>query len=160
MRWLNDAPAFVDLVAFEAAASQAEASGERPSLEGAVSLYAGDLLPGCYDEWVGPERERLRQRCIGMLEQLATLAERDGDRVAGLRSAERLLQLDPLHEASYRQLMRLHLDAGERARALRVYHACASTLERELDVSPGSETVELYEQLLARGRQSCRRSPI
>ena len=68
--------------------------------------------------------------------------------MAGLWSAERLLQLDPLHEASYRQLMRLHVDAGERARALRVYHACASTLERELDVLPGSETVELYEQLL------------
>ena len=130
VRWLDDAPAFVDLVAFEAAATQAEASGERPSLEGAVALYAGDLLPGCYDEWIGPERERLRQRCIVMLEQLATLAEHDGDRVASLRSAERLLQLDPLHEASYRRLMRLHLEAGERARALRVYHVCVDPRAR------------------------------
>ena len=149
VRWLADAPAIIDLVAFETVTTQAETSGDRLVLERAVSLYAGDLLPGCYDEWVGPERERLRQRCISLLERLATLAEQDDDRVAGLRSAERLLSLDPLHEASYRRLMRLHLDAGERARALRVYHACASTLERELEVAPCSETLELYEQLLA-----------
>ena len=154
VQWLADAPAIVDLVAFETAAAQAETTGERSSLDRAVSLYAGDLLPGCYDEWVGPERERLRQRCIGLLERLATVAEHDGDRAGGLRSAERLLQLDPLHEASYRRLMQLHLDAGERARALRVYHACASTLERELDVPPGSETVELYRRLLAQDTEA------
>jgi DNA-binding SARP family transcriptional activator len=163
VQWLADAPATVDLIEFEDAASHVETSGERPSLERAVALYAGDLLPGCYDDWIGPKREQLRQRCIGMLEQLATLADRDGDRVAALRSTHQLLHLDPLHEASYRRLMRLHLDTGERARAVRVYHACASTLERELDVSPCSETVELYEHLLVHGAgdpSDRRRAPV
>ena len=73
VRWLADAPAIVDLVAFEREASQATTSADRTLLERAVSLYAGDLLPGCYDEWVGPERERLRQQCIGMLEQLTAV---------------------------------------------------------------------------------------
>ena len=159
VQWLADAPAIVDLVAFETAAAQAETTGERSSLDRAVSLYAGDLLPGCYDEWVGPERERLRQRCIGLLERLATVAEHDGDRAGGLRSAERLLQLDPLHEASYRRLMRLHLDAGERARALRVYHARASTLERELDVPPGSRDRRALRAAARPGHRSSRRSP-
>ena len=31
------------------------------SLCRAVALYAGDLLPGCYEEWVAPERERLAE---------------------------------------------------------------------------------------------------
>src|SRR5690242_20608238 len=44
--------------------------------------------------------------------------------------------------------MRLHVAAGDRARAVRVYHACVSALERELGVAPSAATVEAYEQLM------------
>ena len=43
--------------------------------------------------------------------------------------------------------------AGQRARALRVYHECVTTLERELGVRPSPETVEVYERLLAEHSQ-------
>ncbi len=56
------------------------------------------------------------------------------------RYAERLLREDPLREATYRLLMRLHDARGDRARALRAYHACAATLERELGVEPSAAT--------------------
>ena len=44
--------------------------------------------------------------------------------------------------------MRLHDARGDRARALRVYHVCAATLERELGVEPSAATREAYEALL------------
>jgi tetratricopeptide (TPR) repeat protein len=44
--------------------------------------------------------------------------------------------------------MRLHDAAGDRARALRVYHACTGTLERELGVGPSAETRDLHEALI------------
>ena len=72
-----------------------------------------------------------------------------GDHAAAIRHAEQLLRLDALDEERYRRLMRLHVQAGQRARALRVYHECVTTLERELGVRPSPETVEGYERLLA-----------
>ena len=44
--------------------------------------------------------------------------------------------------------MRLHDARGNRARALRVYHDCAATLERELGVEPSAATREVYDALL------------
>jgi AAA ATPase domain/Bacterial transcriptional activator domain len=44
--------------------------------------------------------------------------------------------------------MRLHDARGDRARALRTYHACAAVLERELGVEPSAATRRAYEALL------------
>ena len=45
-------------------------------------------------------------------------------------------------------LMRLHDASGDGARALRVYHECATTLQRELGTAPSAATREVYEALL------------
>ena len=44
--------------------------------------------------------------------------------------------------------MRLHDARGDRARALRVYHAYAAALQRELGVEPSAATRAAYEALL------------
>ena len=67
---------------------------------------------------------------------------------AALAYAERLLRADPLREETCRLLMRLHDARGDAARALRVYHACAAALERELGVEPSPATRAAYEALL------------
>ena len=67
---------------------------------------------------------------------------------AAIAAAQQLLHHDPLHEATYRRLMRLHALNGDRAAALRVYHTCTSILEQELGVEPGAATHELYERLV------------
>ena len=50
------------------------------------------------------------------------------------------MQADPLDERTYRFLMRQYDALGDRARALRVYHGCVATLDRELGVLPSAET--------------------
>src|SRR5262249_24075456 len=65
LQWRADAPCWVDVIAFEGALAQAEAEppdGGLAALRDAVELYTGDLLEGCYDEWLLTDRERLRQR--------------------------------------------------------------------------------------------------
>ena len=64
------------------------------------------------------------------------------------RHLPELLRHDPLREESHRRLMRLHDARGDRARALRAYHACAAALERELGVEPSPATRAAYESLL------------
>lgn len=120
----------------------------RKELERAVTLYGGDLLPSHYEDWVLSERERLHQAFIQAMEQLTLLLESQRDYAAGIAHALRLLRHDPLHEATYRRLMRLHALDGDRAGALRAYHTCATILERELGVEPSPATREAYERLL------------
>jgi DNA-binding SARP family transcriptional activator len=147
LRWRPDAPLELDVAVFEEALAQA-ADDDVQALRQAVDAYTGDLLEGSYDEWLLEERERLRQLHLDALDRLARrLAER-GDTGAAIEYSERLLRLDPLREETCRLLMRLHDERGDRARALRVYHACAAALDRQLGAEPGRPTVELYEALL------------
>lgn len=153
--WI-DAPTFtLDVAEFEQGITGAEEALQRAdentariAFEQAVDLYQGDLLPGCYDEWIFPERERLHQSCTRALERLTDLLETQRDYASAIRHAQHLLRLDPLRETTYRRLMRLHTLNRDRARALRVYQDCTNTLEKELGVNPDPATQDLYERYL------------
>ncbi len=134
-----------DVAVFDAALARDDRLGE------AVDLYAGDLLEGCYDDWLTAERDEYRRRVTGALARLVPLLEERGELDAALRYAERARALDPVAEAPYRWLMRLHDAQGDRARAVRVYHECVATLEDELGVQPSPEAQALYEALLPPG---------
>ena len=155
LMWQNDDSWTMDELEFEQAVSlveQAELVQDHAimqrALEQAIELYQGDLLPGCYDEWILQERERLSQMYLAILEKLLCLQESEGDFQGAIRIAQHLLREDPLQEASYRHLMRLYAASGNRAAAVRVYHNCVAVLERELAVEPGPETRQVYEQLI------------
>ncbi len=146
--WRVDAPCVVDVLEFERLSA---AGATTAGLEQAAQLYRGDLVPQCYDDWVVPRREGLRQRFAGVLERLVAAHEGRRDHAAAIRYAQRLLEHDPLVESTYRLLMRLHAVTGDRTGAVRIYHACATTLQRELGVPPSVETREAYERILATG---------
>jgi DNA-binding SARP family transcriptional activator len=153
LRWRDAAPFDLDVARFEDALSRAEdardSAEERSFLEQAVSLYEGDLLPGLYEDWIIPERRRLRQAFERALERLTRLLENQHDYRTAVDYARRLVRHDRLREASYRRLMRLQALVGDRAGALRTYHRCATLLEQELDVEPSPATREMYERLLS-----------
>ncbi|HEX8684249.1 MAG TPA: tetratricopeptide repeat protein [Ardenticatenaceae bacterium] len=152
VQWRADAAYRLDVAEFQEAlkrARQASATEERrQALEAAVAAYGGDLLPSCYDEWLLPVREELRQNFLTALEELVLHLEQIGDYRAALRHAQRLVQYEPLHEATYVLLMRLHALSGDRAGVLRVYQTCTTMLQRELGVEPGPATREAYERLV------------
>jgi DNA-binding SARP family transcriptional activator len=158
LQWQVNAPFTLDVAAFEdalARAEQAEQSTDpaaaQAALEEAAALYPGDLLPSCYDDWIMRERERLHQAFSHAMDRLISLLEEGRDYRAAASYTERLLQHDPLHEATYRRLMQLHALTNDRAGALRVYHTCATILQRELAVEPSPATREAYERLLQPG---------
>lgn len=150
LQWRTDASYTLDVVGFEQRLNQAEeSSAPIPLLEQAVQLYRAPLLPSCYDDWILPERERLNQRYIAALARLTHLLENERAYARAIDYAQRLLRAEPLHEESYRCLMRLHALCGARAQALHLYHACTARLQRELGVAPDHLTQALYQQLLA-----------
>jgi predicted ATPase/DNA-binding SARP family transcriptional activator len=112
-------------------------------------FLAGFSLPDCpaFDEWLVLQRERLRQQIIAALEQLAGFHERAGNGAEAETYVRRLLELDPLNESAYRQLMRVLAGADRRGAALDVYETCRRVLGTELGVAPAVETVMLAEQI-------------
>ena len=150
-----DASWTLDVLDFEQALAQGEQAKQaqdtnamRQALERVMHLYRGDLLPTCYDEWILPERDRLRQLFLEAAERLIALLEEERDYDAAIKAAQQLLRHDLLHEATYRKLMRLYALRGDRATALRVYHTCVTVLERELAAEPSEATRKAYESLL------------
>src|SRR5947209_9031685 len=129
LHWHPVTPFHLDVAEFEQALTLADEVARhddqqalQTTLEQADKLYRGELLPGCYDEWILPERDRLRQRHLQVLEQLLHLHEVQGDLITAIRYGQRLIGLDPLSEDLYRCLMHLFALNNDRASALRVYH--------------------------------------
>lgn len=155
VHWRSQVACTVDVDEFVArgqAAGQLGATDparQQALLAEAVALYQGDLLPSCYDEWLIPARERLRQQWLETLERLVWVSEDRRDYATALHYANHLLRAEPLAENTYQQLMRLHALTGDRAAALQTYHTCVTVLQRELGVPPGAALQAAHTQLLA-----------
>lgn len=151
IQWVTTEDFQCDLLAFNRAITQsaiAPPSLQTERLKEAAALYQGELLPSCYDDWIVPHREQLRQQAIAGLDTLITRLISQADARSAIRYAQQLQRLDPLYEPAYAHLMRLHAGMGDRASALRIYHQCMTTLQAELGVSPGPDIARLYGQLL------------
>ncbi|HEX9838077.1 MAG TPA: AAA family ATPase [Anaerolineales bacterium] len=119
------------------------------SLEEALALYKGDLLPDdLYAEWTLTQRESLRRQHRDASLVLSTLYRdaRQYDRIFPLLSP--LLVYDKADEPVHRELMRAYALAGRRHDALRQYQTCVEALASELDLAPEPETSALYTQIL------------
>ena len=139
--------------------------GDTDALTQAAALYHGDLLAGlgqqseAFEEWLLPERERLRELAV---EAFTKLLGHHVDATAvgaAIQTATRLLALDPTHEPAHRALMRLHVHQGRRAAALRQYQTCVSILQRELGAEPEAATRELYQEIVRRRHEQDRDTP-
>ena len=146
LQWRRDAPASVDVIEFSDAIA-------RNDLDAAIDAYGGDLLPGCYDEWVLAERDRLRVAATDALSQLAAAAAERGDDALALAHGRELLRHDNLREDGYRIVMAAHARRGEHVEAIRAYHRGVEILDRELGVEPDAATTALYEAVRVRGRR-------
>jgi len=144
---LDPAAISTDVIVFESALARAEsawASDERAAcIDEAASAYGGELLPGYFQDWVQPERERLVELYVRALHELTGLARAGGDLRRAQDLARRAVAADPLREESYRALMLLYAEAGEPAVALRVFRSLAATLAEALDLEPAPVTARL-----------------
>jgi DNA-binding SARP family transcriptional activator/tetratricopeptide (TPR) repeat protein len=140
---------WVDVTSFRQAADSEDVDG----LLQAADLASGGFLAGFtlkdspeFDEWQMSVADELRRELGATLERLAS-AVTSSDPDLAIASAKRWVDLDPLHEAAHRAVMRLYAQVGDRSAALRQYRSCVAALERELGVEPLDETTELYESI-------------
>ena len=143
----------VDAVEFERLAALAAPRAR----ERAATLYQGDLLLGLpagdgpFEEWLAAQRARLRERAVETLSRLLEHQRAAGARDTAVRTALRLLALDPLQETVHCALMELYRDLGRRSTALRQYRGCVDVLRRELGVDPEAQTTALHDAIARAG---------
>ena len=121
----------------------------------ALSLYAGDFLPGLFvggcatglEEWVARTRQHLRARAAAGAWELVEqeLQERRTD--SALETARWARGLSPDDEQGLRRHMVLLARVGDPAEALGAYAEFTRRLLREYDAEPGLETRALAADL-------------
>jgi predicted ATPase/DNA-binding SARP family transcriptional activator len=142
IRWNDEAEAFVDVLAFERLASDAETQAQ------AIELYAGDLLEDVYDDWVVAERERLRTRYLTILGDSLDRHRARREFAEALACAKRILATDPWREDTLRTLVAVRYESGDTAGALAEYEQFAKRLRDDLGVAPMPETVAVRQSIL------------
>jgi DNA-binding SARP family transcriptional activator len=116
----------------------------------ALELYRGDFLEGFlvrnaadFDQWALTERSRLRGLALRAASTWTRALEEAGRIHDAIAAAERALELAPVDETMFRELVRLLIASGNRARAEVVARRFIERLELELGVSPSPETIRM-----------------
>ena len=139
----GDAGLWVDVWEFERLAASELAS----ELQRAVDLYAGDLLPELYEDWILPERELLRNLYLAVLEKLAALYEGDGALQSALLATRRLILAEPLHEPAHLVYLRLLGRLQRYGEAIAHYEYLRQLLQEELGIEPMAEIRQVMRAL-------------
>ena len=111
-------------------------------------LYQGELLPGFYDEWILPERDRVQAAYHQKMHQLLTLLCESGRWQEVLDWGEQWIRLGHSPEGAFRALMRAYAEMGDQGMVSATYQRCIDALDRELSLDPSPETRLLYERII------------
>jgi DNA-binding SARP family transcriptional activator len=116
----------------------------------AVRLYRGPLFEDDRDgDWYLPEQRRLKELYLQAVERLAEIHLERRDLSAAVEFGQLALSADQCCEPAHRLLMRCYALQHQQQLVGRQFRLCSDAL-RELGVSPGADTVELFHSLTSR----------
>lgn len=147
-----------DVARFEqaAAGTTGDTDTEESLLDEALTLYAGPLLPGFYDDWAIRERERLVDLYRSLLLRRAQLAEKREAFAMALDYARRAVHLEEDREATgsevvsedaHLAVIQLLTRTGRHDDARRQYNTLTRRLSDLYDEAPSPKARALLERL-------------
>jgi DNA-binding SARP family transcriptional activator len=139
---------FEDSIAFGMDDTVNDLSKRIVALKTAINIYRDEYLVDVYDDWALECRQELQLRYLRALQQLFSLYVHCAELDNALDCANRLLQFDPFREEMHREVMILHLQRGQPAKALAHYTELSRVLEREQMGLPTTATQELRQRIL------------
>lgn len=147
---------WLDTEAFETEIARAFGSRSEPrevdasSLERALEIYTAELLEGSYEDWVLRFREAFRAMHLNALSVLMQHYRRCGRYDRAIVCGQRILAEDPLREDTHRDIMRIAIESGQRALAIKQYESCRMVLKEELGLYPMEETRAVVAEIAPR----------
>jgi DNA-binding SARP family transcriptional activator len=111
-------------------------------------LYQGNFLEReGTAAWSLTLRERLRSKLLRHILDLGRTWEASDDLERAVRLYRKGLEIDPLIEGFYQQLMVCLGKSGRRAEAIAVFRQCREVLDSQLHIQPSKRTLSLYHSL-------------
>lgn len=135
----------------ETAFRQGDLRSARADAAVARAVLSRPVLPGFEAPVVDGLRHEVESANLGALRLTAACRCAMGEHAGAVSAARQAIELDPLRESSWRQLMDVHRDAGETGAALRAYEQCRRRLADELGTDPSPRTRALHDRLLGPG---------
>ncbi|MEV5387046.1 BTAD domain-containing putative transcriptional regulator [Streptomyces sp. NPDC052721] len=161
---LSFPPELLDSVRFERSVRQAQTLADAgrvgealQEIERALAMWRGTPLVDARDHhFVEGESGRLQDLKLSAEELRTALLLQESRIIEAITSAERLVERDPLREASWVVLMRALYFAGRPAEALRRYEEVRVLLARDLGLEPGPKLRETHMAVLRHDTVSLR----
>jgi DNA-binding SARP family transcriptional activator len=104
-----------------------------------IARLSRDVLPDWWDDWLTPQRERVRQLRLHALEALAARLADQQRFAEALDAGLAALASDSLRESAHRAVIAVHLAEGNIGEALRQFERCRRELVAELGCDPSPE---------------------
>lgn len=111
----------------------------------AAAILRRPFMPGEYGNWVEARREKFRAALVRVLDCLVKVHDWNGEPTLAIAAAEEAVALEPYRESGYRNLVALHISAGNRVEARLTYERCQELFARELGTKPSPEIEQLLE---------------
>lgn len=108
-----------------------------------ATAAALNLLPGWYEEWLEPERDRIRERVLSALIMVAVRLGRSGRCADAIDTALVAVAADPLRDGAQAALIAAHLAEGNVGEAHRAYAVHRNAMRRELGRGPSERLRQL-----------------
>src|SRR5215203_1469981 len=146
-----DSPLWVDVEAFEQAATTARHAPLEPAaFRAARDLYAGELLPeDRYEPWLQERRAQLRELYLSLLLELGALYEEREEFGEAIEALCRIVAEESTHEGAQVGLMRLYVLSGRRREALSQYERLREALLKEFGTEPEAATTSMQREIWA-----------
>jgi predicted ATPase/DNA-binding SARP family transcriptional activator/DNA-binding CsgD family transcriptional regulator len=139
---------WVDVDAFEQAASTARRSLEPTAHEAALDLYGGELLPSDrYEEWAEEHRQRLRETRLSLLLGLAGIYEERADYDFAAEALRGVVSDQSSREEAHAGLMRMYAHMGNKREAHAQYGRLEEALQEVLGTEPSASSRALKEEI-------------
>jgi predicted ATPase/DNA-binding SARP family transcriptional activator/DNA-binding CsgD family transcriptional regulator len=143
-----DGPLWVDVEAFEEAATTARHAREAAAYRAVLDLYSGELLPqDRYEPWAEQRRAELRELYLSLLVELAELYEEHGEHGPAIEAFSGVVAEEPAREGAHAGLMRLYALSGRRRKALGQYERLREVLFKELGAEPEASSTLLQQEI-------------
>ncbi len=114
--------------------------------------HTGTLLPEWpFAPWTEPLRTEVEEAHRAVLAGIARELAARGGLAEAISRYRLLIATEPEREGWHREVMRLYVEAGERALALRQYDTCRRLLRERLGIEPSAETRRLHAAILRDG---------
>ena len=115
-----------------------------------VSIARRPFLASEEAPWIEARRGKLRALLVRGLQCLSTISAANGEPSLAVQYSSEVIDLEPFRETAYQQLMRIYVQMGNRAEAVRVFGRCRELLREELGASPSPELEALFLEILRR----------